>query len=630
MRLQFFLFILLGSLHWQGLAQNLFLADCFEGGVTAAGRTSTGAIDNGTFEIHWEPEYDLHAAYLLTYRYWRPDPKQVTINGTVLNWDYNSQVGNEQLEDEVTGYFAVHAIDITDQVQINDQTVSATMFGSDGATGEPNRGWWSLMMVVLYDAPNIQDTTCFRIYTASQSQTGPQMYSFDSPEFQSGSDLGLSIYADRLSVFESDQTCIEINDQNIGCIWTPDNTNPLELVGVRGHFYFQNGQLTGLDDDIPNESIYQSDGIAVINNYLTDTDIQNISLARPTYDDVSFNPHPAFFIAYKPDCATIDTDEIPRTYTRCRGDTIQPAFSGYDHYAWSPATGLSDTAVGNPLCYADTSRWYSVKMWSDDEDICPQTIPVFVDVKNKPEPSISVQPSTCPEATGSFVIFHEDASAYVVNGTTTQVQQHTGLPAGTQEVAVIGNNGCTWEGTVEIPLVAPAEASFTLSPPGGDAPLNVFFQNQSSGATDYEWLIDGEPISTSENISYTFADSGTYEVALAAWFDNPACADTAFYNLRVDPGMQVLLPNVVTPNGDGRNDNFVATIKWLEKAQWAIYNRWGREVHRDAADGLAGVENLTLWDIPNGTEPGSYSIVVSATGLNGNTRNFGVDFIVLE
>ncbi|MCA1762915.1 MAG: gliding motility-associated C-terminal domain-containing protein, partial [Flavobacteriales bacterium] len=100
--------------------------------------------------------------------------------------------------------------------------------------------------------------------------------------------------------------------------------------------------------------------------------------------------------------------------------------------------------------------------------------------------------------------------------------------------------------------------------------------------------------------------------------------------LRVDPGIRLLIPNVVTPNSDGRNDNLVASVKWLKQAQWAIYNRWGREVHRETADGLAGAESLTLWEVPNGTEPGNYSIVVTATGLNGNTRNFGVDFMVLD
>ncbi|MCA1800281.1 MAG: gliding motility-associated C-terminal domain-containing protein, partial [Actinobacteria bacterium] len=102
------------------------------------------------------------------------------------------------------------------------------------------------------------------------------------------------------------------------------------------------------------------------------------------------------------------------------------------------------------------------------------------------------------------------------------------------------------------------------------------------------------------------------------------------YTLRVDPGIRLLIPNVVTPNSDGRNDNLVASVKWLEQAQWAIYNRWGREVHRETADGLAGAEGLTLWEVPNDTEPGNYSIVVTATGLNGNTRNFGVDFMVLD
>ncbi|MCA1764544.1 MAG: hypothetical protein LC664_16350, partial [Flavobacteriales bacterium] len=437
-------------------------------------------------------------------------------------------------------------------------------------------GWYSIYCVFLYESPSITDTTCVRIYTADQVQYERQDYSIPTPNYKPGTDVGLAMHSDRLGPY-IDRGAVLVNDEYLGAMWGADATNPLSGAGVRGHFFYENETLTGLDDDTANATVNRSDGLALINSYIDDDlNEQTVSFFRVaggegSSDPGGANPHPSFTIAYTPDCEVIDTDDIPRTYTRCRGDTIQPNFSGYDHYAWSPATGLSDTAVGNPLCYADTSRWYSVRMWSDDEDVCPQTIPVFVDVKTKPEPSISVQPSTCPEATGSFVIFHENANAYVVNGTTTQVQQHTGLSAGTHEVAVIGNNGCTWEGTVEVPLIPPAEAGFGVNPPGGESPLDVFFQNQSSGATGYEWLTNGTSFSTAENASYTFADSGTFEVALVAWFDNLSCADTAFYTLRVDPGIRLLIPNVVTPNSDGRNDNLVASVKWLKQAQWAIY-----------------------------------------------------------
>ncbi len=97
--------------------------------------------------------------------------------------------------------------------------------------------------------------------------------------------------------------------------------------------------------------------------------------------------------------------------------------------------------------------------------------------------------------------------------------------------------GCIWDSIVNIPLNTPQTGAFTPNPTTGETPLNVYFSNQSTNATGYEWLIDGFPFSTSFNTAYTFEDSGYFEVSLVAWFDIPSCADTATY-LTCRPGHQ--------------------------------------------------------------------------------------------
>lgn len=43
------------------------------------------------------------------------------------------------------------------------------------------------------------------------------------------------------------------------------------------------------------------------------------------------------------------------------------------------------------------------------------------------------------------------------------------------------------------------------------------------------------------------------------------------------------MPNIITPNGDGQNDQL--KIEGLVNKEWAltIYNRWGKEVYRSPA-----------------------------------------------
>jgi PKD repeat protein len=610
--------------------QNLFLEECFQGGVTGAGRTALGLID-GHFKIKWEENFVLKAAYAVTYRYGRPEPIQFTLNSGMFQWNQSNQIGAELEELAIESKnFAVNIENIFESVTISSDSIYVYMDGVQGNNPLLAQGWYSIYCIFLYESPDITDTTCVRIYTADQVQYTRQDYSIATPSHKNDTDIGLAIHSDRLGLFE-DRGAVLVNGDYIGAMWGADGTNPLTYGGVRGHFYYQDEALFGLDDDTANATVNRSDGLAVINAYLDfAADHQVISFFRTnpgTVDPGGANPHPSFVVTYTPECEVVSAD-VPRTLTRCRGDTIQPNLSGYDHYAWSPAAGLSDTTIANPLCYADTSRWYTVRMWSDDENTCPQTIPIFVDVFDKPEPSITVQPSTCPEPTGTFALFHPDAAAYVVNGDTAIAQQYTGMAAGPHQVAVIGNTGCIWEGTVEVPLSAPVEARFRATPRGGDSPLEVYFQNQSTGATGYEWLIDGVPVSTSENAGYTFADSGLYTVSLVAWFDNPACADTATLTIRVDPGIQVLIPNIITPNNDGRNDGLTVQLYGVKTLRWEIFNRWGNRIH-SGTERAEGKESLLIWaPEPGAVSSGTYQVVILAEGLSGRTKSFGVAVMV--
>ena len=309
-------------------AQDLFVEECFVGGVTAAGITgSLGPID-GKFQFHWEEDFELIRAFAFTYRYGRPVDNEIFLNGESISLDMSSQIGVELPDAPPIGQFAVHGIDITNSIDIVEDSISVVLDAFEG--GEPiNTGWWSVMCVFLYESPTIIEPVCLRIYTANQNQNASQNYYFPKPSFDPISDLGFAIYSDRINDFEEDRSLIGINGSSLGNIGGADNTNPGSAPfnsGVRGHFYYENGQLFGLDDDIPNNTVEDSDGIAVINEYLTDEAEQQVFLTAISYP-TSFargNPHPAFFLTYTPDCTVLpDLGEVPRRYSFCRGDTVQ-------------------------------------------------------------------------------------------------------------------------------------------------------------------------------------------------------------------------------------------------------------------------------------------------------------------
>jgi len=608
----FLLFLCSGLLQ----AQNLFLEDCFIGGVTTGGANTFGSAESSVCKIKWEEDYSLKAVIAITHRYGYPPNHKVVVNGDSIQWDMNSQFG-EEIEEENPGVqaFAVHAQYITDIVTIDTDSLIIDLPPQElGAIA--NQGYWPIHLVILYTSPQITAPVCIRIYTANQSQESPQLYSFIKPEILLDTPVLFSIYSDRITEFEMDRSRIRLNGVVLGDIWTADLFSDSDF-GVQGTYYYENSLAVGLNGDTANNSVFKNDGIAVVNEYLNEDLNQSLELFRVTnMPTFGANPHPAFLLTYTPEC-TVSEDEAPRTYSFCRGDTVElQAPEGYDTYQWAEAEGLSDTSIPNPLCFVDSSQWYTLTMSATDGSICNQTIPVFVEVYDNPVPaSLTVRASLCPANTGEIIANGTPGNqpiTYNLNGTENTTGAFDDLAPGDYDLNIVTATGCTWDTTVSVGLNPVQEASFTATPETGFSPLDVFFNNTSTQATDYQWLIDGVPISTSEDITYTFPDSGSFVVSLIAFRLEETCADTATFTLRVEPGIQVLMPNIITPNSDGRNDALVAQVQGVASCRWVIYNRWGNEVAVGSESDV--FQTVELWQPEGEVTAGQYTVVLVAEG----------------
>ncbi len=113
----------------------------------------------------------------------------------------------------------------------------------------------------------------------------------------------------------------------------------------------------------------------------------------------------------------------------------------------------------------------------------------------------------------------------------------------------------------------------------------------------YGWFIDGNssPISTASNLSFVSPENqGQYNIGV---YVNDSCGYTkaAYEVITVLPPCEIVIPNIITPNGDNANEMFV--IKNLEhhpNTNLTIFDRWGRKVYdtpnydnKWKADGLA-------------------------------------------
>ena len=138
--------------------------------------------------------------------------------------------------------------------------------------------------------------------------------------------------------------------------------------------------------------------------------------------------------------------------------------------------------------------------------------------------------------------------------------------------------GCEQDSTVTIRVEAPITPRFEVETPEqcGEPP-RILLTNLTEGQADrFVWIIDGDTLLTEQPGDYLFDEAGNYEITLIAENGTGACQNITTEIVPVD---DVTPPNVITPNGDGKNDRFVINTS-REGWQLAVFDRWGGEVFR--------------------------------------------------
>ena len=107
--------------------------------------------------------------------------------------------------------------------------------------------------------------------------------------------------------------------------------------------------------------------------------------------------------------------------------------------------------------------------------------------------------------------------------------------------------------------------------------------------------------STLTNPSVTLDTSGVYSLTLVAGNGTTHCNDTTSIQIFVYDSLQVVIPNVFTPNNDGSNDWFGITTNIPISAKIVVVNRWGNVLVEKSFTTQANIFE-PIWD---GTSTGS-------------------------
>ena len=169
------------------------------------------------------------------------------------------------------------------------------------------------------------------------------------------------------------------------------------------------------------------------------------------------------------------------------------------------------------------------------------------------------------------------------DGTTDSVFQpakHTYTKPGNYLVSLkaVDSLSCNFADKYELVITVreKPEASFTYSLDGCTDLITI--KNTTKEGTDYSWDFGDGESSTKADPEHKYNLAGTFEITLIA---NPftECPDTVKKSIKLDVngGNEFIIPNVFTPNFDGKNDCF--KVQGLnagcDEMEWMIYNRWG-------------------------------------------------------
>jgi gliding motility-associated-like protein len=263
----------------------------------------------------------------------------------------------------------------------------------------------------------------------------------------------------------------------------------------------------------------------------------------------------------------------PDVVSGCEGKTVELVASGGNKYVWSPALGLSSTSIPNPVATITKSTTYSCEI--SNQFGCKETKTVQVKLEELPT-KVSNDTTVCKDY--SIQLFASGGTKYAwksnlpLTDSTAARQKVVITKPATFTVSVVDEKtNCKAQKTINVGIDESFKPDFTLKViEDCGKPTIVQVQNNTKNATRYVWLTGlGDSLTIQNPEPFAYKDAGVYNITLKSYKAN--CLIQAIQ--RVELEKPATPPNVITPNGDGKNDTFNVGAK-LEVLE--IYNRWGQ------------------------------------------------------
>lgn len=325
----------------------------------------------------------------------------------------------------------------------------------------------------------------------------------------------------------------------------------------------------------------------------------------------------------------------------CYGNQDTMNVFGASTYSWSPTIGLNSSESNSPI--VNSLDWLNDKRDSSlvqyqvigtDDNGCKDTTSVAV--KLRALPIIPTPDDTAVCHGESVAITVDDSSNSYLWFPAEQLSDSTGVMVvatpdfaefynviGVDQYGCYDTSGRVFVNVHELPDLDYNGASAILK---GQS-VTLLDQN-GLGDYDYRWeTSNDDDLPNQYLIEVSPLETTFYEVFVSTR-TNPVCTVSDTMTIVVYDKVELVTPNVFTPNGDGENDEVYAYVKGVNMNTYVfrVFNRWGQVVFEtsDLNEGWDGTRNGTPLQMD------TYMIYVSAISLIGDPIEYTTDITLIR
>lgn len=287
---------------------------------------------------------------------------------------------------------------------------------------------------------------------------------------------------------------------------------------------------------------------------------------------------------------------------------INLSSSGGTQYAWSGPGGYISAQPSPVITPASVTTAGTYTVTVTNSYGCTDTATTLVEVSDLPLAQASTNSQYCYGDTIELFASGGVSYEWAGPGTFTSTEQNPGifpadsLNSGIYIVTVTGSGGCS--DTASVTVYYPGNMNISGLVSIDDATNTGTIDITVTGGTSpYQFIwSDG---STNEDIQSLF--SGTYVVTVTT---SDLCKGSQSFSVDIP----LIIPNVITPNDDGKNDDFeILNIGAYEDVTIEIFNRWGDPVFKFKGTGISYYEKENRWNGKDNGKPlpmGSYLYII--------------------